>query len=314
MSLYSLPAKADEVEKNIFMLSVPIKQSTKLNKILAATPALVSAAYTSSAVAGTYHLSHGNLKATAIMAAYQYIGEIPALTVQYRALLEAKGRWDQYSELQKIANIEHIDKIHIFTTGYANYVGIIPSGLSSSSVIFIESEKKNIPAIAGAEWIQIRDPQKSTAHLKLKIDGQQVGSSIEIPLKDFLAGAELNPETRKEWGRSIVAWKKTQPFLERFVIQKKFSKNVSISGSLFMNEEEIAFDEIAAGRGTQKIIKPGLLSKAISQAKYLLKLDKNPNPKLVRSIDVLAESDKNQSCTGLFRRLAQGNLVRKRAP
>lgn len=308
--LIPLGCSAEGSEKNIFMLSSPLKQIIKLNKPLVTVPIAISATYATSGVMAAYHLSHGNLKVTALVAAYQYLGEIPVLSAQIRSLLEVQGRWSQFGDLQEIANLKSVNKIHIFTTGYADYKGLIPTKLNAASTIFVEAAAESLPDVKENHWILIKKPEDALVRMQLKMEGNIIGESIEISLQDFLNGEELNVEKRKNWGRAISTWKKTQSLLDRFIFQNNFMRQVSIRGSLFINGKEYALEEVATGQGTKKIINPGFISNAYSRLKYLLRLDDRPTPKLVRSIDVLSEPSTKGSCATFFQKLWKKTLVK----
>jgi hypothetical protein len=108
-------ARADT---ELYMLSDTLSQTVRLSKPLALADFGVSMTYATGATIGAYHLSGGNVAVTTLAGLYQYLGEVPPLLGKMRAIMEVSGRWKNQKNLQKIADIEGVEKLHVFTTGH----------------------------------------------------------------------------------------------------------------------------------------------------------------------------------------------------
>ncbi len=294
------------------MLADTLSQTVPLSKPFAVANLGASMFYATGLTLGAYHASGGDVAVTTLVGLYQYLGEVPGLVVKSRAIMEVSGRWENQKSLQKVANLDGVERIHVFTAGYAKYWTVIPNQLHTNSLVLIEADNDHLPAVLGSHWIHVKKDGDAKVRLELRIQGAATAGYLEIPIHEFIQGTTLSEPIKKEWKAEISKWKKQLPFWKRHVSTKKFSQEVSIVGTLIYDGKEKPLGEMAAGGATKKILNEGMIRSALGWIKsHVANFEEDKSQKFTRKIDVLDLEEAPSACAARIRKLLGTAIIRK---
>lgn len=295
-------------EPKLYMLADAIPQRIPVDKFVILKRLGISATYTSLPILSAYHLSGGKISAAITMAAYEYATEAFTTPGYLKLLLELDGKWKDKANLQKIANLEGVDKIHIFTAGYTEYRGVYPKALNNLSLIFVESKGEPPPDVLGSKWVELNTQGNSKIRISMNIKGEPVGESVEVPVHEFLYGMTLDPKIKESWLNEIREWVKPIPILKRPFKNARFAKEVSLHGTLVTESGEKSLGEIAAGKGIYKTLDVGVLNWI---KRLFLRVNANSPTHFARTFNVLPPDSSGNPCVIRLKNLFSSSIRRE---
>jgi hypothetical protein len=182
--LFSLQVWAGEAR--LYMLTTPIEQTTELTRGIKAAALAFDVLVVTTKATIAYHVA-GRYPAGMVVL-NGMLTEVGTFTAETRGLMAAQSLHNRKKELQEIANGDGVEQIRVFTVGDFNNRGITSATLHSTSIVFAETNGEMPADHRGSEWVPVENPDHAKIRLTLRINGQEKGEPIDIPLEDLFNG------------------------------------------------------------------------------------------------------------------------------
>jgi hypothetical protein len=226
--------------------------------------------------------------------------EVGTFTAETRGLMAAQSLHNRKKELQEIANGDGVEQIRVFTVGDFNNRGITSATLHSTSIVFAETNGEMPADHRGSEWVPVENPDHAKIRLTLRINGQEKGEPIDIPLEDLFNGTHLDARIRQQWIDLLKDEKVGRKLPER-----------AIEGALEIDGAEYRIGkDVAANKSVDKILGTTLTHRAVSLVKGIFSDAPDQGKKLVTHNALVSDSP-IQGCRDLFNRLIGKSYLRE---
>lgn len=294
-----------------YILSRPIEQATRLKlSWVAASSAYNLGVLDIPKVVVAYHTT-GSVKAAAAVGALSLLYEAGfGAPVAPRGHLKLFAEWKRRKNIQQIANIPGVNQIRLISAGKLENHSYLTATLHTKSIAFIETDGPLSPDRPDfKDWQKVDDLDSSKLVLRLKKNGEETATPIEIPFKELFESKEIDPEHRAQWIAEVTKWDKSRPLKERLLSSSASGDQIAIETSIVMNGEETKIGDLASGKTIHKVLKNTLTDKVLNWAKKLGNTGASKSPAKIgsKNITVVEKEDFEPSCKNIIN-TALGNL------
>ena len=305
ISLFALLPEA-WAEKQLYMMAATYAQETDLSKKAIAASWFVDSLWNFGQTAAYYSVTGEPISALGYLG-YQYAASVPLVQENVRLQMEYKSWRERQKFLQEVAEVDGVSDLHVFTAGHMKNGNSLQPKLFSNSVIFVESEKAP-PQVKGKEWIAIKKDENAMIRLSLKIQGEEAGTALEIPLKAFIAGKEVDPAIREEWATKIKDFYKGVGFFDRHITHHSANTHLQVESLLVLGDKQINLGEVASGDGVQKLLGIHWRQRAVRAVRNTFSSEPRAHQIGASHSVVYANADKH--CSHWFKRFIGKEYIR----